>query len=209
MLLPSSAKPSEIIQINGRPCDLPTIILNYGADLPMKLLTRRVTLSQVVQSQSPKLGQLNAAFGTPATLGIIKLWLIKLNDFYPKGALSDIQLEELSAIIFSEYYFLTCTEVAFCFNQIKAGKYGEMYGDIDPLKITHSFAQFSTERTHALQRLDREQKTAQNAQKVAKWIAEAVDYNTAIRNFRRKRKKTAISALKTKKFKIKLKRKKL
>lgn len=58
----------------------------------------------------------------------------------------DSALRELADVITTEYYFLNAAEILLFFHRFKAGKYGKMYGDFDPLAVTTGLREFVKER---------------------------------------------------------------
>lgn len=74
-------------------------------------------------------------------------WLIpqisNLSEFCGvRHKISDEQIKELSRLIEAEYGYLTVPEFMLFFHRFKAGKYGEFYGNVDPMVITSSLGVF-------------------------------------------------------------------
>ena len=62
----------------------------------------------------------------------ISLLIIDLQKFFDtKRKLGEDQIYETSALILSEYSWLTLYEIAFCFKEGKLGKYGKVYDRLD------------------------------------------------------------------------------
>ncbi|KWW28283.1 MAG: hypothetical protein AUK63_1969 [bacterium P3] len=79
-----------------------------------------------------------------------EVWLTAQIDnlmaFYKdKTKLSDVQVDELSAIIYQNYGFLRISELMFFFWSFKAGKYEKFYKAIDPSQIMDSLNKFVNE----------------------------------------------------------------
>lgn len=120
----------------------------------------------------PTLSQLTAyGSNTPA------IWLIpqlvNLSEYCgAKDKLNIRQLEELASVIATEFYFLKVSEIMLFLHRFKSGKYGRMYGTVDPMIITTSLREFVKERANAYDRRDIEEK--QKAREKA--AAEAVTW---------------------------------
>lgn len=68
------------------------------------------------------------------------------------------QLDELAVIIASEYYYFKISELMLFFIRFKAGRYGQMYGVVDPLRITTALLEFKQERNEAYARHEEEER---------------------------------------------------
>ena len=53
-----------------------------------------------------------------------------------KNKMEPGQMKMLAEIIMTEYFYLKASELLLFFYQFKAGKYGELYGSVDPLRIS-------------------------------------------------------------------------
>lgn len=108
---------------------------------------------------SPTLISIKNTYGSSILDKVIIAQLENLNDFC--GA--SIKMEssiiiELSYMIQTRYYYLKIAELLLFFFNFKMGKYCELYGSVDPLKITTSLNMFIKERNSDLDRIEREQK---------------------------------------------------
>jgi len=78
-------------------------------------------------------------------------WLMaqmeNLNDFIGIDKKMNInQMEELAGIIAVECHFLKVTEIHLFLHRMKAGRYGQFYGVIDPMRIMGGLSAFMEER---------------------------------------------------------------
>ena len=106
---------------------------------------------------SPTLISIKNTYGSNILDKVIIAQLENLNDFC--GA--SIKMEssiiiELSYMIQTRYYYLKIAELLLFFFNFKMGKYCELYGSVDPLKITTSLNMFIKERNSDLDRIEKE-----------------------------------------------------
>ena len=121
----------------------------------------------------------NSFFGGHMTLADIKekfgkgadaVWLIphleSLNEFFGGNDtarfLSERQIYDLAKMIAGEYYYLKVTEFMVFFNWLKLGKYGKMYGRVEPMAITTALISFLNDRNYLIDR--RKQRTDEERQ---------------------------------------------
>ena len=69
-----------------------------------------------------------------------------------KDKLEGKSLEECASVIASEFYFLKVSELMLFFHRFKSGRYGKLYGSVDPLAITTSLREFLKERAREIER---------------------------------------------------------
>lgn len=91
----------------------------------------------------PTLSQVDMLYG----LDTAEMWLTaQLNNLMEycgcKVKLNELQLDELSAIIYSSFGYLRISEIMYFFWNFKAGKFEKFYGAMDPIKIMDSLGAF-------------------------------------------------------------------
>lgn len=105
-----------------------------------------------------------AYLGTAPTLTLVRnsysnnvliMWIMaqleNLNDFIGVNQKMNInQMEELAQIIAIDYHFLKVTELHLFLHRLKAGRYGEFFGNIDPILITKALRTFAAERINEI-----------------------------------------------------------
>jgi len=102
---------------------------------------------------APILSEINMAYGEMTST----MWLIpQLYDLSEycgvKDKLEGKSLEECASVIASEFYFLKVSELMLFFHRFKSGRYGKLYGSVDPLAITTSLREFLKERAREIER---------------------------------------------------------
>lgn len=63
-----------------------------------------------------------------------------------KGKISEAQSEQCAKVIVFTYPYLKISELAVFFAWFKAAKYGQFYGNVDPLIITSALRSFARDR---------------------------------------------------------------
>lgn len=96
----------------------------------------------------------------------VRVWILaqleNLNTFAgTKNKMEPPQMLMLSDVILTEYYYLKASELLLFFFQFKAGKYGELYGSVDPLRVSSALIEFDAYRRSELFRIDNKRKAEQ------------------------------------------------
>ena len=108
---------------------------------------------------SPTLTSIKLTFGSKYVNLFMMSQLENLNDFV--GVSNKIQTQtmiELSEMIAVKYHYLKAAEILLFFYNFKMGTYGELYGSVDPLKITSALNKFIFQRFEDIGRIERENK---------------------------------------------------
>jgi len=74
-----------------------------------------------------------------------------------RDKLDQRQLEECAYIIATEFWHLKVSEIMLFFHRFKAGRYGKLFGTIDPLMICRSLREFVKERDNAIDEYEHEE----------------------------------------------------
>jgi hypothetical protein len=100
-----------------------------------------------VNDKSDSLARIKKQAGEKTSLGILKIWLINLNDFLNiSRKMTPDQIDQTVELIQDEFYYLKISDIALIFKRIKTGHYGEFYESIDGMKIMSMFYKYSQER---------------------------------------------------------------
>lgn len=95
-----------------------------------------------------------------------KAWLLPqlydLSEFCGcKEKLQGRPLEQCADVIATTWHYLKVSELMMFFYRFKTGKYGTFYGNVDPLVITTSLAEFVKERNTEIDLIEQEQRKQQ------------------------------------------------
>jgi len=134
--------------------------------------------SECIEGEYPTLKQLELYYNDSAPIMWLVPHLFDLSEYCGcKEKLSEHQLEECATIIAQDYFYLKVSELALFFRRMKAGKYGQFYGSVDPQKIAIYLRSFIRERAEYIQR-----KESDEASSARKAMSEgAVTYEEYLR----------------------------
>lgn len=125
---------------------------------------RRMSIKDAFAGNSPTLATVSSNLGHDCIWITIQSWILAINNYVGKECFTLYQAEELSNAIISVAYFVKMAELAVFFNWLKAGKFGQIYGQLDPIFITNALQQFIELRRYDLDKLERE-KTREQIEK--------------------------------------------
>ncbi len=96
----------------------------------------------------------------------VRVWILahleNLNIYAgAKNKMNPDQMMMLSDVIMTEYFYLKASELLLFFYQFKTGKYGELYGSVDPLRISSALIEFAAYRSDMIFRIEQKQKEEQ------------------------------------------------
>lgn len=109
----------------------------------------------------------------------VNTWIMaQLRDLYKfagvKEKLNIAQMENLSLIIQTEYYYFKASELLLFFHKMKAGVYGVFYGVVDPIVITAALVEFRDYRHLQHEFYEREMKQQKQQEERDRWQKNAV-----------------------------------
>lgn len=92
------------------------------------------SITEIFRTQSPTLATVKKYQGEIKSKAAIGFCLLAVNEFFgAKSGLSDGQIDMLSDLIFSEFYYLTLSDLKYCIRQGLLGRYEEkIYGKATP-----------------------------------------------------------------------------
>lgn len=121
---------------------------------------------------APTIASLRGAYPTEQVRVWILAQLENLNAYAgTKNKMNPDQMMMLSDIIMTDYFYLKASELLLFFFQFKAGKFGELYGSVDPLRVSSALVEFASYRRDMLFRIEtksREEKRIQHAEEYGK-----------------------------------------
>ena len=96
----------------------------------------------------------------------VRVWILaqleNLNIYAgTKNKMNPDQMMMLSDIVMTEYFYLKASELLLFFFQFKSGKYGELYGSVDPLRVSSALVEFTAYRREMIFRIEQKQKEEQ------------------------------------------------
>ena len=107
----------------------------------------------------PTMRQLRKEMGENAPVMWLTAQLKDLSEYCGcSNKLTPQALHNCANIIATQYGYLMTSELMLFFFHFKAGRYGEFYGAVDPIKITSSLRKFLLERNDYFFRLEQKRK---------------------------------------------------
>lgn len=133
--------------------DRMNFLATFNPDLQVKAAQ---DVERCFLGNAPTLASINMAYGKATA----QMWLVpqleNLSEYCGcKDKLTIPQLEECARIIATEFYYLKVSELLLFFHRFKSGRYGRMYGSVDPLVITTSLRDFVRERGNEIDRYEK------------------------------------------------------
>jgi hypothetical protein len=100
-----------------------------------------------IDSGTPSLAMVRKQYSEDFITAYIALWIDNLNDFVNAARrMTPAQIEETAIILFQEYYYLNIADINLVFRRIKKGEFGQLFAEIDGIKILSWFEQYAQER---------------------------------------------------------------
>lgn len=154
---------SKTIALHGNAA---SFLNKFNADFQLKVASdkRKAFLTE----DSPTLTQLKHAYSIADACLWIQSHLENLNDYCNvKEKMSAAIMESLALSIISKYHYLKTSELMLFFHEFKMGEYGELYGAVDPLKITSALKEFMKYRNTCLSAYESEKKSQELLKPIA------------------------------------------
>lgn len=127
-------------------------------------------LERAYVGKAPTLAVVKEAFGIDPAEGWIMAQLEDLNEFAGVAVkMSPGQMEETSRLILQEYPYFKVTEFMLFMHRFKCGKYGALYGVVDPLVIMQALFQFASERRDELAFYENRERERKKQEEREKW----------------------------------------
>ena len=130
----------------------------YGAQWRKNLYRSGVTEGELaLRKDIPTIAEVERNYGESA----MKKWIVEqleiINMFTGVGnVMSDAQITETANIIGARYWKWNIGEIALFIAKFCNGEYGELYGSVDPLRITSSLRKYAEQRSQSIEEKLRE-----------------------------------------------------
>lgn len=134
-------------------------------------------LERTFTGDAPTIGLLKATYTEKQVQAWIMAQLVNLNSFSgSKNKMEPQQMLMLSDIILTDYHYLKASELLLFFYQFKAGKFGELYGSVDPLRVSNALIEFAAYRRAELFKIESKLAEVKAAENEEKRLKSAVTY---------------------------------
>lgn len=116
-----------------------------------KMYLRKVSyVMDSIEAKTPSIGLISRLYGTKRIKAYIKMWVIDLvKSTNVKRKPTEGQLDLIAQYIVTDFRNLTISDVYLVFKDVSIGKYGEMFENIDAIKIMGWFTQYAEEKMQA------------------------------------------------------------
>lgn len=105
------------------------------------------TPALALQCEAPTLAQIRKEHSEDFLIAYIAVWIVNLNDFVNASRkMNPEQIEETAIFIYQDYYYLNLADINLIFRKIKKGEYGQMFAEIDGVKLLSWFGKYASER---------------------------------------------------------------
>lgn len=122
------------------------------------------TVKQALEQKTSSLARIKNNVGVVRTEGLIKVYLIRLNDLLDlKKPLSEASINEIASILMTDYYTLSMTDVAFVFQEAIKGKYGEMFESLTIPKVIKWFEIYFNDRCNTAEQMSITERSKHNS----------------------------------------------
>lgn len=141
---------SEIAKYEQKSALPATTIGFMSAYAPVKCLRvfqKDNTPALAIKSEAPTLGSIRRKYSEDFQIAYVSVWIVNLNDFVNAlRKMSPEQIDETATIIVQEYPYLNLADINLVFRKIKKGEFGQLFAEIDGMKILSWFEQYASER---------------------------------------------------------------
>lgn len=132
-------------------------------------------IERAFKGDAPSINQLMQSYRDEQVRAWIMIQLEDLNSFSgTKNKMNPRQMMMICDIILTEYLYLKASELLLFFFQFKSGIYGELYGSVDPLRLTSALVEFSTYRRAELFKIDSKLKEEEREKKKVEHSKKAI-----------------------------------
>lgn len=116
-----------------------------------KLRLRKVSyILDSIELNTPSVGLISRIYGEKRTKAYIKLWVVDLvNATNVKRKPTTDQIDMIAQFVVSDFRNLTLSDIYLVLKNVSLGKYGELYENIDTIKLMGWFSAYSEERSQA------------------------------------------------------------
>ena len=144
---------NEIIALHG---DAKEYALRFNPDIQVSCA---LNLERSLTGNAPTLRQLEYAYGVKSIRAWFSIQLENLNKFVGVANKMTVQQMQMLADIFIvKVPYLKASEILLFFYKFKSGDLGELYGSVDPLKLSTSLNEFLKWRSFELDKVYQRQR---------------------------------------------------
>lgn len=159
----------EIIALHG---DAKEFALRFNPDIQVSCA---LNLEKSLTGNAPTLRQLEYAYGVKGIRAWFSIQFENLNKFVGVANKMTVeQMQMLADIFIVKVPYLKASEILVFFHKFKSGDLGELYGSVDPLKLSTSLNEFLKWRSLELDRLHQRLREERRAKQHKEWLENAI-----------------------------------
>lgn len=164
--MPTPTQPTPLPCCPGKTEAL-DIFKRYDPTIGSQIVQARRSLTQLAtNTKIPRLDHMARQHGTTLALDWLRLQVSGVVDFVGRGQdLTDTQRTELVRMLYGLGSQLNLAEYAYFFACYKLGRYGEVYGSLDPQRVCRAFEAFLLKRRLELEQYWRQKEDEEERQR--------------------------------------------
>ena len=135
---------------NNLPAKKELFLQEFNPAVCLRKFRQADTPALALQSEAPTLAQIRKEHSEDFLMAYIAVWIVNLNDFVNfSRKMTPEQIEETAIFIYQDYYYLNLADINLIFRKVKKGEFGQLFAEIDGVKILSWFAKYASERASA------------------------------------------------------------
>lgn len=140
----------EIIKYKSEsnlPATKQSFLAEFAPAKCLRVFQKENTPALTLKSTAPTLASIRREYSEDFQIAYVSVWIVNLNDFVNAlRKMSPEQIEETATIIVQEYPYLNLADINLVFRRIKKGEFGQLFAEIDGMKVLSWFEQYARER---------------------------------------------------------------
>ena len=137
----------KYVQHFALPATMIGFMSEYAPARCLRSFYRENTPALALSSNAPTLASIRREYSEDFQIAYVSVWIVNLNDFVNAlRKMSPEQIEETATIIVQEYPYLNLADINLVFRKIKKGEFGQLFAEIDGMKVLSWFEQYAQER---------------------------------------------------------------
>jgi hypothetical protein len=140
----------EIVKYQSKsnlPATKQSFLAEYAPAKCLRVFARENSPALAIRSSAPTLASIRREYSEDFQIAYVSVWIVNLNDFVNAlRKMSPEQIEETATIIVQEYPYLNLADINLVFRKIKKGEFGQLFAEIDGMKVLSWFEQYAQER---------------------------------------------------------------
>jgi hypothetical protein len=134
-------------QKSALPATMNGFMSEYAPSKCLRAFARENSPALALSCSAPTLASIRREYSEDFQIAYVSVWIVNLNDFVNAlRKMSPEQIEETATIIVQEYPYLNLADINLVFRKIKKGEFGQLFAEIDGMKVLSWFEQYTQER---------------------------------------------------------------